>query len=86
MTIDLTPIGYVTSPREDLNDDGWGDVVARIDSFPRVLMIEDQGLFALGYYHQRAASRAEARAAADARRAGATNADTTQGESLPEEE
>lgn len=30
------------------------DVVARIDSFPRVLMIEDQGLFALGYYHQRA--------------------------------
>lgn len=54
--------------------------------FPRTLTTLDQGLFALGYYHQRAASRAEARAAADARRAGATNADTTQGESLPEEE
>jgi tRNA-Thr(GGU) m(6)t(6)A37 methyltransferase TsaA len=34
MNIDLTPIGYVTSPREDLNDDGWGDIVARIELSP----------------------------------------------------
>jgi len=31
MTIDLTPIGYVSSSREDLSDDGWGDVQAMIE-------------------------------------------------------
>lgn len=38
--------------------------------FPRVLTLEDQGLFALGYYHQRAWDRKMAREAADRRKAG----------------
>lgn len=38
-------------------------VLVHFDSsgFPRVLTLEDQGLFALGYYHQRAHDRAAAR-------------------------
>ncbi|MBA3877564.1 MAG: type I-C CRISPR-associated protein Cas8c/Csd1 [Anaerolinea sp.] len=39
------------------------EVQSHLDGFPRTLNIEDQGLFALGYYHQRAADRAEAIAA-----------------------
>ncbi len=39
--------------------------------FPRVLTLEDQGVFALGYYHQRAFDRAQARDAAERRKAGA---------------
>jgi CRISPR-associated protein Csd1 len=35
-------------------------ISARIDDFPAVLSLADQGLFALGYYHQRAYDRAEA--------------------------
>lgn len=46
------------------------EVQAGLQSFPRVLTLEEQGLFALGYYHQRAADRAAARAAAEAKRAG----------------
>lgn len=46
------------------------DVQARLAGFPRTLTLEDQGLFALGYYHQRAYDRAEARAAAERRRQG----------------
>ena len=38
--------------------------------FPRTLALEDQGLFALGYYHQRAFDRAQAREAAEHRKAG----------------
>jgi hypothetical protein len=34
--------------------------------------LEEQGLFALGYYHQRAFDRAQAREAAERRRAGNT--------------
>jgi CRISPR-associated protein Csd1 len=34
------------------------DVLAGIDSFPRTLTLERQGMFALGYYHERAALRA----------------------------
>lgn len=30
------------------------DVMGAIHEFPRTLSLEDQGLFALGYYHQRA--------------------------------
>lgn len=37
------------------------DIVAAIGAFPRTLTLEDQGLFALGYYHQRAYDRAQAR-------------------------
>jgi len=47
------------------------EVQAGLQGFPRVLTLEEQGLFALGYYHQRAADRAAARAAAEAKRAGA---------------
>lgn len=38
--------------------------------FPRTLSLQEQGLFALGYYHQRAHDRAQAREAADKRKAG----------------
>jgi tRNA (adenine37-N6)-methyltransferase len=32
--ITLTPIGYVSSPRDDTSDDGWGDVEATIEVCP----------------------------------------------------
>ena len=35
--------------------------------FPPLLRLQDQGKFCLGYYHQRAADRAAARAAREAR-------------------
>ena len=37
-------------------------------AFPRILTLEEQGLFALGYYHQRAHSRAEMLAAVERQR------------------
>jgi CRISPR-associated protein Csd1 len=46
------------------------DIQAGLHSFPRTLTLEEQGLFALGYYHQRAYERAQARAAAERRQAG----------------
>ena len=49
------------------------DVLSRIDAkdnFPRTMNLEQQGLFSLGYYHQRAHSRAQAREAAQRRRVG----------------
>jgi CRISPR-associated protein Csd1 len=36
--------------------------------FPRTLVLQDQALFSLGYYHQRAADRAARRAAGEAKR------------------
>lgn len=36
------------------------EILGRIKSFPRTLTLEEQGLFALGYYHQRAYNRAQA--------------------------
>jgi CRISPR-associated protein Csd1 len=39
------------------------EVLARISNFPRTLKLQEQALFALGYYHQRAHDRAQARAA-----------------------
>lgn len=39
-----------------------GEIQARLTTFPKVLTLEQQGLFALGYYHQQAADRAAARA------------------------
>ena len=38
------------------------EVMAGLQGFPKTLDMEDQGLFALGYYHQRAHDRAQARA------------------------
>jgi len=46
------------------------DIQAGLEGFPRVLTLEEQGLFALGYYHQRAADRAAAMAGAARKRAG----------------
>ncbi|MDE0405988.1 MAG: type I-C CRISPR-associated protein Cas8c/Csd1 [Nitrospira sp.] len=36
------------------------EVQGELKTFPKVLTLEEQGLFGLGYYHQRAAERAEA--------------------------
>ncbi len=44
------------------------EVLGHLDGFPNTLTIEEQGLFALGYYHQRAADHERARAGAAARR------------------
>ncbi len=50
------------------------DIQAGLSGFPRILTLEDQGVFALGYYHQRAFDRAQAREASERRRAGAAPA------------
>ena len=42
--------------------------MAGLGGFPRTLSMEQQGLFALGYYHQRAADRQAAMARRDANR------------------
>jgi len=36
------------------------EILSQLDGFPKVLTLEGQGLFALGYYHQRASDRAQA--------------------------
>lgn len=36
------------------------EVLSKLDGFPKTLSYEEQGQFSLGYYHQRAKSRAEA--------------------------
>lgn len=48
------------------------EILGRIGAFPSVLDIEGQGLFALGFYHQRAFDRGRAREAGERRRAGQT--------------
>ena len=40
-------------------------ILAGLPAFPRTLSLDDQALFALGYYHQRAHGRAQARAAGE---------------------
>lgn len=45
------------------------DIQAGLSSFPRTLTLEEQGLFALGYYHQRAYDRAQARETSERRKA-----------------
>jgi CRISPR-associated protein Csd1 len=46
------------------------DIMGRIpgSGFPRTLNLEEQGIFSLGYYHQRAHDRAQAREGAERRR------------------
>lgn len=46
------------------------EIVASIPGFPSTLPLVEQGLFSLGYYHQRAHDRAESREAAERRKAG----------------
>ena len=43
------------------------EILGGLPAFPRTLSLDDQALFALGYYHQRANSRARARAAGEAK-------------------
>ncbi len=52
------------------------DILAGLPSsgFPRTLTLVDQGVFALGYYHQRAFDRAQAKEASERRKAGAAQA------------
>ncbi len=45
-------------------------IQANLSEYPRILTLEEQGLFALGYYHQRAFDRAQAREASERRKAG----------------
>jgi CRISPR-associated protein Csd1 len=47
------------------------DVMSGLPSFPTTLTLEEQGLFALGFYHQRAHDRAQMQAAAARKRSGA---------------
>ncbi|MGV3721868.1 MAG: type I-C CRISPR-associated protein Cas8c/Csd1 [Actinomycetota bacterium] len=44
------------------------EIMASLGGFPRTLTIQDQALFSLGYYHQRAADRAARRLAAEQKR------------------
>lgn len=56
------------------------EILAKLDGFPRTLTLEKQGLFALGYYHQRAEGRARARERSEQRKAGqAANAGLEEG-------
>ena len=48
------------------------EIQSSLSGFPRILTLEEQGLFALGYYHQRAWDRKAAREAAQRRKAGQT--------------
>ncbi|HEU5424012.1 MAG TPA: type I-C CRISPR-associated protein Cas8c/Csd1, partial [Nitrolancea sp.] len=50
------------------------DIQGNLTRYPKVLALEEQGLFALGYYHQRAFDRAQAREAAERRRNAASTA------------
>jgi CRISPR-associated protein Csd1 len=46
------------------------EILGHVGGFPKTLTLEDQALFSLGYYHQRAHDRAKAREAAERRAAG----------------
>ena len=41
------------------------EIMANLSGYPKTLTMERQGLFSLGYYHQRAQNRADAKAASD---------------------
>lgn len=45
------------------------EILAELPSFPRTLTLEQQGVFSLGYYHQRAFDRAKRKEASDLRNA-----------------
>lgn len=51
-------------------------------AFPRTLPLAEQGLFLLGFHHQRAEDRAQARAGAERRRARATAGDADGGDDV----
>ena len=60
-----TKPGVHSAVQERLEEIQWG-----LQRYPKTLTMERQGLFALGYYHQRARNRAAARAAGEARENG----------------
>ena len=49
------------------------EVLLKLSSFPRTLTLQDQALFALGYYHQRAHDHAQATANANAKKTATQN-------------
>jgi CRISPR-associated protein Csd1 len=53
------------------------EVIDRLPTFKPVLTLQEQGLFALGYYHQRADDRRRIREAAEGRKAAASTTDQT---------
>lgn len=44
------------------------EITANISTFPKTLSLQQQGLFGLGYYHQRASDRASAKAKSEAKK------------------
>jgi CRISPR-associated protein Csd1 len=56
-------------------NDRLADVLVHIGAFPTTLSTAEQGLFALGYYHQRAWDRSRAREAGERRAAGSPPSD-----------
>jgi CRISPR-associated protein Csd1 len=56
------------------------EIMGGIGSFPPTLTLEEQGLFSLGYYHQRAHDRAQAKEARAARDARGNGEDHTEAE------
>jgi CRISPR-associated protein Csd1 len=44
------------------------EITANISTFPKTLSLQQQGLFGLGYYHQRASDRAAAKAKSEAKK------------------
>jgi CRISPR-associated protein Csd1 len=62
------------------------EVMDRLPAFQPVLTLEDQGLFALGYYHQRADDRRRARDAAERRRSAGAAPTTAEADDITDEE
>ncbi|MGI8915869.1 MAG: type I-C CRISPR-associated protein Cas8c/Csd1 [Chloroflexota bacterium] len=60
------------------------DVLSGLTTFPRTLTLTEQGVFSLGYYHQRAFNRAQAHEAVARRTAGlaGTNVDLAAGDAM----
>ena len=54
--------------------DRLSEIVAPLKEFPTTLTLQEQALFSLGFYHQRAADRQAARAARERRQRGQASA------------
>ena len=61
-------------------------VMSSLSCFPNILTLEQQGLFALGFYHQRAHDRAQMYANAARKQAAATADSPNTGELFPSSE
>lgn len=69
MTLAQSHLGAISSDGQRVNlDRELSDIVARLEAnFPRTLTLEEQGRFAIGYYHQKAHRFAELRRRRDER-------------------